>query len=121
MINPIPQSMEFVRAGKVRALAVTTKKSPGRAARPSHRRRVRAGLRGTRLVRNRRAESRPAGIVDKLNAALGAALAKPAAKARLADLGVEPMPMTAAQFGKFIATENDKWGKVIRDANIKLD
>ena len=50
-----------------------------------------------------------------------AALATADAKARLADLGVEPMPMTPAQFGDFIAGENDKWGKVIRDASIKLD
>ena len=63
----------------------------------------------------------PAPIVGALNAALVAALGEAEPKARLADLGVEAMPMTPAQCGKFIAGENDKWGKVIRAANIRLD
>jgi tripartite-type tricarboxylate transporter receptor subunit TctC len=50
-----------------------------------------------------------------------AALAAPEPKARLAELGVEPMPMTPAQFSKFIDSENEKWGKVIRAADIRLD
>ncbi|MGB6752404.1 MAG: hypothetical protein WBE71_07490 [Xanthobacteraceae bacterium] len=47
------------------------------------------------------------------------ALADPEIKARLADLGAVPMPMTPAEFSKFIADETEKWGKVIRAANIK--
>ncbi|MGB6446706.1 MAG: hypothetical protein WBF47_16250 [Xanthobacteraceae bacterium] len=46
-------------------------------------------------------------------------LADPEIKARLADLGAVPMPMTPAEFSKFIADETEKWGKVIRAANIK--
>ena len=42
-------------------------------------------------------------------------------KARLADLGIEPMPMTSAEFGKFVADETDKWAKVIRFAGIKVE
>ena len=56
VINPMPQSMEFVKAGRVRALAVTTKEPLGRAPRPSHREPIRARLRGDRLVRRRRTE-----------------------------------------------------------------
>jgi tripartite-type tricarboxylate transporter receptor subunit TctC len=52
---------------------------------------------------------------------LTAALAQPEPKARLAELGVEPMPMTPAQFAKFVVSENEKWGKVIRAADIRLD
>jgi len=63
----------------------------------------------------------PADIVDKLNAATNAALADPRLKARLADLGVEPMPMTSAEFGKFIAGETDKWTKVIKSAGVVLE
>ena len=63
----------------------------------------------------------PADIVGKLNGALNAALAEPTAKARLAEMGVEPMRMTPQEFAKFIAAEDVKWGKVIRDAGIKLD
>jgi len=121
VINPIPQSMEFVRAGKVRALAVTTKSRldalpdlptadqfvPGYEA---------LGWYGIGAPRGT-----PAAIVGKLNAAINTALAAPAAKARLADLGVEPMIMTPEQCAAFIAAENEKWGKVIRTADIKLD
>jgi tripartite-type tricarboxylate transporter receptor subunit TctC len=121
VINPIPQSMEFVKGGKVRALAVTTTTRldalpdlptaaefvPGYEA---------IGWYGIGAPKNT-----PAEIVGKLNGALNAALAGPAAKSRLADLGVEPMRMTPAQFAKFIADENEKWGKVIRTANIKLE
>ena len=63
----------------------------------------------------------PAEIVDKLNKEINAALADPKIKARLADLGGSPMPMTPTDFGKFIADETEKWGKVIRAANIKAE
>ena len=63
----------------------------------------------------------PAEIVDKLNAATNAALADPKLKARLADLGVEPMPMTPAEFAAFIASETDKWTKVIKSAGVVLE
>jgi tripartite-type tricarboxylate transporter receptor subunit TctC len=121
VINPVPQSMEFVKAGKVHALAVTTKARldalpdlptasefvPGYEA---------VGWYGIGTPKDT-----PDEIVQKLNGAITAAAASPEGKARLADLGVQPMPMTSAQFSKFIVSENEKWGKVIRDANIKLD
>jgi tripartite-type tricarboxylate transporter receptor subunit TctC len=53
-------------------------------------------------------------IIDKLNEAINAGLADPTIKARLADLGGVPMPMTAADFGKLIADEIEKWGKVVK-------
>ena len=121
VVNPIPQSMEFVKAGKVRALAVTTTARlaalpdiptvaefvPGYEA---------LGWYGIGAPKDT-----PAEIVGTLNRALTAALGEAGPKARLADLGVEPMPMTPAQFAKFIASENDKWSKVIRTADIRLD
>jgi tripartite-type tricarboxylate transporter receptor subunit TctC len=61
----------------------------------------------------------PAEIVDQLNKEVNAALDDPKMKARLADLGGTPMPGSPAQFGKLIAEETEKWGKVIRAANIK--
>jgi tripartite-type tricarboxylate transporter receptor subunit TctC len=63
----------------------------------------------------------PAEIVNKLNEATNGALADPKLKARFADLGVRSMPMTPAEFGKLIADETEKWGKVIRAANIKAN
>ena len=63
----------------------------------------------------------PAEIVDKLNKEVNAALADPKMKARLADLGGTPLPGSPVQFGKLIADETEKWGKVIRAANIKAE
>jgi tripartite-type tricarboxylate transporter receptor subunit TctC len=63
----------------------------------------------------------PAEITDRLNKEINGALADPQMTARLADLGVQPLSMTPAEFGKLIADETDKWGKVIKAANIKPD
>jgi tripartite-type tricarboxylate transporter receptor subunit TctC len=61
----------------------------------------------------------PAEIVDKLNKEINAALSDPKIKARLADLGGTVLSGSPADFGKLIADETEKWGKVIRAANIK--
>ena len=63
----------------------------------------------------------PPKIVEKLNQAVNAVLAGPKLQARLAELGGEPMPMTPAQFGKLVAEETERWGKLIRAANIKAE
>jgi tripartite-type tricarboxylate transporter receptor subunit TctC len=116
--NPIPQVLELIRTGKLRALAVTTAQRlqalpdipavgefvPGYEA---------AGWYGLGAP-----TGTPAEIINKLNAAMNDALANANAKARLAELGVEPTPMTPAEFGKFILDETDKWAKVIKIAGI---
>jgi tripartite-type tricarboxylate transporter receptor subunit TctC len=61
----------------------------------------------------------PADIVQKLNSEMNAVLGDPKVIARLAEIGGVPLPMTPHQFGQFIAEETEKWGKVIRAANIK--
>ena len=63
----------------------------------------------------------PAEIIDKLNKEINAGLADPKLKARLADLGGAVLALSPAEFGKLIADETEKWGKVIRAANIKAD
>ena len=63
----------------------------------------------------------PAEIIEKLNKEINAGLADPKMKARLADLGGTPFAGSPADFGKLIADETEKWGKVIRAANIKPD
>jgi tripartite-type tricarboxylate transporter receptor subunit TctC len=63
----------------------------------------------------------PAEIIDKLNKEINAALANDTIKARIAELGSVVKTSSPAEFGKFIASETDKWGKVIRAANIKPD
>src|SRR5439155_9610019 len=63
----------------------------------------------------------PAGIVDRLNREINAVLAEPSMKARLGDLGGMPLTGSPGDFGKLIADETEKWGKVIRAANIKAE
>jgi tripartite-type tricarboxylate transporter receptor subunit TctC len=63
----------------------------------------------------------PAEIVDKLNKEINAGLADPKLKARFAELGATELPGSPADFGKLIADETEKWGKVIRAAGIKAE
>jgi tripartite-type tricarboxylate transporter receptor subunit TctC len=63
----------------------------------------------------------PAEIVGRLNKEINAGLADPTFKARLLALGVEPKAMTSDEFSKFVMDETEKWGKVIRGANIKAE
>jgi tripartite-type tricarboxylate transporter receptor subunit TctC len=63
----------------------------------------------------------PIDIIEKLNTAINAGLADPAMKARFADLGATTLGGPSADFGKLIADETDKWGKLIRAGNIKPD
>jgi tripartite-type tricarboxylate transporter receptor subunit TctC len=63
----------------------------------------------------------PAAIIEKLNNEVNAGLSNPKTKAQLAELGGGEFASTPAEFGKFIAEETEKWGKVIRAANIKAE
>jgi tripartite-type tricarboxylate transporter receptor subunit TctC len=119
--SPMAQSIEFIKAGKLRALAVTSEKRLD--ALPD----VPAA---TEIVQGYEAyvwdalgapANTPADVIDKINTALNDALTTPAMKARYAELGAEPMIMTPAEFGKFLAAETEKWGKVIKIAGIKAE
>jgi tripartite-type tricarboxylate transporter receptor subunit TctC len=121
LFAPIGHAIEFIRTGKLRALAVTSAtRSAGLPEIPTVAEFVpgyeASGWYGIGAPRNT-----PADIIDRLNKEINAALADPKMEARLADLGAVPMPMTPAEFGEFIAAETEKWGKVIRAANIKAD
>ena len=63
----------------------------------------------------------PAEIVEKLNKEINAGLADPKIKARLADLGGDALALSPADFGKLIADETEKWGKVVKFTGIKAD
>ena len=63
----------------------------------------------------------PVEVVDRLNKEINGALADPNVRARLADLGVTVTAGTPADFAKFIADETEKWGKVVKFANIKVE
>jgi tripartite-type tricarboxylate transporter receptor subunit TctC len=66
-------------------------------------------------------KSTAAEIVDKLDQEIGAALADPKMKARLDDLGTTVLQGSSADFGKFVAEETDKWGKVVKFSGAKPD
>ena len=68
-----------------------------------------------------RPKDTPPAIIEKLNTEINAALADPKLKSRFADLGGTVLPGSPADFGKLIRDETEKWGKVIRAANIKVE
>src|SRR5262245_31686953 len=117
----MPSSIEYVRAGKLRALAVTSATRsdalldiptvgeflPGYEASASY------GIGAPKGT--------PVEIIDMLNKEINAALGDPKMKARLADLGGTPLLGSAADFGKLLAEETEKWAKVIKFAGIKAD
>jgi tripartite-type tricarboxylate transporter receptor subunit TctC len=121
MFASMSASIEYVRANKLGALAVTTATRsdelpdvatvdefvPGYEA---------SGWFGLGAPKNT-----PSQIIDQLNEAINAGLADPTIKARLADLGGTPLVGSPADFGKLIADDTEKWGKVIRAANIKAE
>jgi len=115
----LPGSIEYIRVGKLRALAVTTAtRSEALPDVPTLSEFVpnfeASGWHGIGVPKKT-----PTEIVDKLNKEINAALADPKIKARLAALGVTILQGSPADFGKLIADETEKWAKVVRDANIK--
>ena len=117
--SPTPQAIEYVRDGRLRALGVTTAtRSQALPGVPAIGEFV-PGCKASGWIGIGAPKKTPAEIVDKLNIAINSAIADPNLKARFADLGEVLTPMTPADFGTFIAGETEKWGKVIRAANIK--
>ncbi|MGB6345628.1 MAG: tripartite tricarboxylate transporter substrate-binding protein, partial [Xanthobacteraceae bacterium] len=121
MFDVVVSSLSYIKSGQVRALAVTTAAPvdvlagvptvgqfvPGYEA---------SGWQGVCAPKGM-----PPDIVDKLNREINAGLADADFKAKLAKLGGQPMPGTPADWGKFIASETDKWGKVVREAGVKAE
>jgi tripartite-type tricarboxylate transporter receptor subunit TctC len=115
----IAGSIEQVRAGKLRALAVTTTtRAPALPDVPTVSEFV-PGFEAGDVLGLVAPRNTPAEIVDTLNKEINAALADPKTKARFADLGGTALALTPAEYGKLLADETEKWGKVIRSANIK--
>jgi tripartite-type tricarboxylate transporter receptor subunit TctC len=121
MFDSMPGSIEFIRAGRLRPLAVTTATRssalpdvptvgdfvPGYEASAVH---------GVGAPRNT-----PDGIIEKLNREINATLAEPAIKARLVDMGATLLSGSPADFGKLIADETEKWAKVVKFSGAKPD
>ena len=114
MFATVPSSIEYIRAGKLRALAVTTAtRSEALPDVPTVGDFV-PGYEASAWYGIGAPKNTPAEIIEKLNKEINAALADPKMKARLADLGGTVLAGSPADFGKLIADETEKWGKVIR-------
>jgi tripartite-type tricarboxylate transporter receptor subunit TctC len=120
MFSPLPESIEAIKAAKVRALAVTTAtRSRTLPEVPTVAESV-PGFEASTWQGVGTPKDTSGKIVDRLNEEINAALADPQIKARLADLGAVPMPMSPSDFENIIVAETAKWAKVIQEAKIKL-
>src|SRR5262245_51842726 len=121
MFPTVGSSIEYVKSGKLRGLAVTgATRSEALPDIPTVGDFV-PGYEGTGWQGVGAPRNTPVEIIDKLNKAINAGLADPRMKARLADLGSSAFVNSPAAFGKFIAEYADKWANVIRTANIKAE
>jgi tripartite-type tricarboxylate transporter receptor subunit TctC len=119
--EPTLATLPYIRAGKLRALAVTSATRSAALPDVPTVGEFMPGYEAVAWFGIVAPKNTPAEIIDKLNKAVNAGLADPRINERLADLGGEPMPMAPAEFGKLIVDETDKWAKVIKLAGIKPD
>jgi tripartite-type tricarboxylate transporter receptor subunit TctC len=121
MFEPTLSTIGYIRAGKLRALAVTSAtRSPALPDVPTVGEFV-PGYAATAWFGIGAPRNTPGEIVDKLEGAINAGLGDAKIKERLADLGGEAMPMSTPEFSKLIVDETEKWGKVVRAAGIKAE
>jgi len=121
VFGTISSCIQYIRGGMLRALAVTTAtRSDVLPDIPTLAEFV-PGYEASQWYGVGAPKDTSAEVIYKLNNEINAIAADPLIKARLADLGVDPMSMTSAAFGKFIADETEKWGNVIRALNIKAE
>jgi tripartite-type tricarboxylate transporter receptor subunit TctC len=121
MFASMPSAIEYVRAGNLRALAVT---SPSRSDALPDIPAVGEFVPGYEAISWNgigAPNKTPPEIVERLNKETNAAIADPKLKARFADLGAEPLSMTSREFARFIVEETEKWGKVVKSAGIKAE
>jgi tripartite-type tricarboxylate transporter receptor subunit TctC len=120
MFDNLPTSIEHIRSGRLRALAVTVgKRWPALPDVPTVGETV-PGYETSLWYGIVAPRGTPPAIVNKLNAAINDVLADPKVVTRLAELGGVPMPLTPAELGQLIADDTEKWAKVIRAAGVKI-
>jgi tripartite-type tricarboxylate transporter receptor subunit TctC len=121
MFDNLPSSIEFIKSGKLRALAVTTeKRNEAMPAVPTVGETV-AGYEASAWFGIGAPKGTPADIVLKINRTVNAGLADPKLQTRLAELGGIPMPVSPAEFGKMMADETEKWAKAVKFSGVSID
>jgi tripartite-type tricarboxylate transporter receptor subunit TctC len=121
LFDPMPNPIEYIKAGKVRPLAITSAtRSEVLPDLPTMGEFV-PGYEASFIFGIGAPKNTPAEIVDKLNKEINAALADPKTKVRLADMGGAVFSGSPAEFGKLLANETEKWAKVIKFAGIKAE
>ena len=121
VFGTISTCIQYVRSGMLRALAVTTAKRWDELPDIPTLGEFVPGYEASQWYGVAAPKDTPGEVIDKLNQEITAVVADPVMKRRLADVGVEAMLMTPAAFGNFIAEETEKWGKVVRQADIRAD
>jgi tripartite-type tricarboxylate transporter receptor subunit TctC len=121
MFPIMSSAIEYIRAGNLRALAVTAATRSEVLPDVPFVAEFVPGYEASAWLGIGAPKTTPTEIIDKLNKEINAALADPKFKARLAELGSTALAGSPADFGRLIADETEKWGKVIRAANIKAD
>ena len=121
MIDNMAASLEHIRAGRLRALGVTTAVRLEMLPDVPTVGEFVPGFEASSMNGLGAPKKTPTEIIDKLNREINAALVDPKIKARIADLGLTPLVGSPADLEKLIADETEKWGKVIRAANIKAN
>src|SRR5262249_25184448 len=121
VFGTISSCLQYIRGGMLRALAVTTAtRSDVLPDVPTLAEFV-PGYEATQWYGVGAPKHTPAEVIDKLNKEIGAVAADPVIKARFVSLGVDPMSMPPAAFGKFVVDEAERWGEVIRAANLNAE
>jgi len=121
MFDNVPTSAEHIKAGKLRGLAVTsTERSPVLPDLPTVAD-VLPGYEASAWYGLGVPKGTPDDVIDKVNKAMNAVLADPKAQARFAELGASLLPGSPAEFGKLLADETEKWGKVVKFSGAKPD
>jgi tripartite-type tricarboxylate transporter receptor subunit TctC len=119
MFDNLPSSLEHIRSGKLRALAVTTAARSEALPDVSTVGEFVPGYEASAFFGINAPKATPPEIIERLNKEINAILAEPRAKSRFANLGGTVLPGSPANFGKLVADETEKWAKVIKFANIK--
>jgi tripartite-type tricarboxylate transporter receptor subunit TctC len=121
MFDGLPSAIPHIRDGKLQALGVTTEKPVNALPNIPPIVDTAPGYTVTGWLGIGAPTGTPSEIIDRLNKEINAVLVDPAIAARLAGIGSDPRPGSPAEFGKFIAAETEKWGKVVRFAGLKVE